>query len=437
MNPQPRKHSLPVCSYFGVPSNTEGEVGLELEVIGKQIPMSGFHKTKLWKIHPDGSIKPRVGENAIEYVLAAPLARDRVPGALNELHAEFEVFRSQIAEDRISNSVHVHINAQTLTIQQVYTWLALYFIFEDLLVRWAGPDRVGNLFCLRARDAEGLIRMLKASAETDDFGIFNQTAYRYAAANVVSLTKFGSLEFRALRGTVDRPTIQLWVDTLLAIKDKSLEYKNPTEVLADFSMRSTIGMANHVLPPQMRNYMLMQSDFPDAMYNGARLAQDFAFATLWEDKPVPLEVTAPPKKKRGSGPFMTVDEMPAWVPAGGTNANFASLMQQAMAASVPPQPQAPTPALIQEYWFGIRASTASGGMIKKVVGFGIPGGYVRIRLKPETIALLSSANRTVKWVLDGPSYYLAIVDSSGNNRRWITSPDYTFEVVTPENIHEF
>lgn len=271
---------------------TKGEIGIELETIGKNLP-EVFNDTPLWGIHNDDSVKPREGEMAKEYVLNQPISRGKVSEALQALQKEWTTSKSEIAEGRISNSVHIHINAQTLTIQQVYTWLALYYLFEELLVRWAGNDRVANLFCLRARDAEAVIQLLKDSARKDNFiSGWNSTNYRYAAANICALPKFGSLEFRALRGTGKIDVINAWVEMLLAIKDKSLKYRDPVHVLSDFSQRSPFGLIRHVFPEQYRSIFWSQSDFQDVMYTGSHLVQDFAHATKWQGrvhKPEPKE----------------------------------------------------------------------------------------------------------------------------------------------------
>lgn len=315
-----KNHSYKVYEIFGTPSDTKGEVGLEIETIGKSLP-NVFTKTKLWAVHADGSVKPRPGEVCMEYVFQQPVGRPKVQQALQELHEEFKAFKSVVEEGRRSNSVHVHLNAQQLTIQQVYTWLAVYFVFEELLVRWAGPNRVGNLFCLRARDAEGVLDLLAQCAKADQFKAFHDDNYRYAAANIVALTKFGSLEFRALRGTVDQKVIQTWINVLLAIKDKSLTYESPVAVLRDFSRRSPLGFCRHIIPDEMSWWMMHEGDFQSSLYDGARLSQDFAFATEWQNKPAVTE--KPPEAPKMKNKYVFPNGQLGTPPS--LNAYFATL----------------------------------------------------------------------------------------------------------------
>lgn len=336
----PLKHQYPIHQIFSVPGNAKGEIGIELETIGKRLPLDHFHETNLWKIVPDQSVKPRPGEEAREYVLRQPIGRAKVEQALTELLNEFKLHNSEVAEGRLSNSTHIHINAQQLTMVQVYTWLTLYFIFEELLVRWAGEDRIGNLFCLRAKDAEGLIHLLKTCAKQDEFQSFKLNSYRYAAANVVALTKYGSLEFRALRGTANKDVLLLWINTLLAIKDKALEYRDPVAVLADFSQRSCLGMIRHVLPLDMQNFVLTQRDVIDVMYEGARLAQDFVFATKWKtDKVEPQDIK--PKVGKPAGTLDMYIQEAVHAPQGGTWATVSLSPNVWDDAPLPPPHPAP------------------------------------------------------------------------------------------------
>jgi len=319
--------------------------------------------------------------------------------------------KSEVAEDRASNSVHVHINAQGLTMQQVLTWLAVYFIFEEQLVRWAGPHRIGNLFCLRARDAEGLIQMIRKAVKEDDFSYFSDDNYRYAAANVMALTKFGSLEFRALRGTVKKDVIQQWVDTLLSIKDKSLEYKDPIAVLADFSRRSPLGFTNHILPFPMSRFMLHQQDFQESLYDGARLVQDFAFQTEWQSRPSDKPKDLSPKKKT------TIQ--PTW---GSFNDQIGGTIFQHTTTQ--------QPYTIHQSFIGIILQNHNGALKQQPTS---PGEtYSQIQIKELlVVSLMAAGNRKIGWRGwvdpggESTQNRLAILSTGSNGLvRWIDEGDY-------------
>src|SRR5690606_27696704 len=114
------------------------------------------HLPNFWLVHADGSLR---GESA-EYVLRNPLDRVGVEKALNYLSKKLDK-----AECNYSwrTSVHVHINMQKETLMTLYNLVCLAILFEDSLSKFSGPSRMGNLFCLRAKDAEFLIDIIKRS----------------------------------------------------------------------------------------------------------------------------------------------------------------------------------------------------------------------------------------------------------------------------------
>jgi hypothetical protein len=430
MTPQKnRNHILPVPQLFDLTDNTKGEVGIEIETIGKSLPPL-MVAANLWTVKQDGSIKVRSGELGYEYVLAQPVGRPKVEVALDQLLLEFKNAGSIVAEDRVSNSVHVHINAKMLTMKQVYTWLTLYFIFEELLVRWAGPDRVGNLFCLRAKDAQGLVKSLATAAKNDSFyggaTCFTNKNYRYAAVNCMALSKFGSLEFRAMRGTAKKDVLMLWVNTLLAIKDKSLEYTDPVHVLSDFSRRTCMGMCNHVMPPEMKQYMFQQPDFLDSLYEGARLAQDFAFSTEWQKEKLNITTSAsmePPRKKKTVAPGFTYtsnlnsfDEFPV-----SSESHWATTLNTATEAISPAAP----PSYIQGIWTGVL--TPDGQRFKQAQGLEEVHNQSSKQLKPSKVQEWQLGGYNVKWqILPGTNHICLalVVNQTGSRVRWIKKSDF-------------
>jgi len=137
---------------------------------------------------------------------------------------ETEVFES------VRTGVHVHVNVQKLTIVELFTFITAYLVLEDLLVNYCGEFREGNLFCLRVKDADYLLYMLEQTARTKLFNRLNNDILRYASMNVVSLHKYGSLEFRAMRGTRDLDLIGDWAGILLNLRNQSVKFSTPAEL---------------------------------------------------------------------------------------------------------------------------------------------------------------------------------------------------------------
>src|SRR3546814_18812942 len=103
---------------------------------------------------------------------------------------------------RISDWSSDVCSSDLLTMTQLYSFMTVYLILENVLVGWCGHSRCGNLFCLRASDAEWLLTSIRAAAEGRTFKhSLHSDNLRYASMNVKALGDYGSLEFRAMRGT--------------------------------------------------------------------------------------------------------------------------------------------------------------------------------------------------------------------------------------------
>lgn len=215
----------------------DGEVGLEIECEGTFLFDSPI---QYWEATSDGSLRVCKGHPPIEYRLRKPLLRSEVPKALGYLSNQLRRAGSSV-EESTRTSVHVHVNCQGMTVKATFTYICLYLFFESLLVDFSGPTRVGNLFCLRAKDAQYWVWCIcQMFLNNGDTSIVCNENFRYTSCNTDSLRKFGSLEFRSMRGTVNPALIQVWVDLLLHLKDASEEYEDPSKLYEDYvSLGST------------------------------------------------------------------------------------------------------------------------------------------------------------------------------------------------------
>jgi Putative amidoligase enzyme len=273
----PKKYNLPLKQVFGQWEPQEGEVGIEVECEGSRLLAA---VPSYWRAKPDGSLRG----NSMEYVLSKPVKRDKVLNFLLYLKKKLDE-NNAVINDSVRTSVHVHLNVQQLTFKQIYNFICLYLLFEDLLVEYAGPTRVGNLFCLRARDAEHLIDVLVSCAEQDSYSeIALANNIRYCSCNVAAIPKFGSVEFRALRGTVDPHLINTWVELLLRIKDESLNYDNPKEIIEEFSSLSPLGLFSKVFGEHTNLFGSNNTKIEHTLWESVRLIQQVAYATEWKKK---------------------------------------------------------------------------------------------------------------------------------------------------------
>lgn len=202
-----------------------GEVGIEIEVEGDSLPSEIPY---YWRVDNDGSLR---GE-AAEYVLKNPVKRQTYKKALRHL---FKKLKSSTILDTGNAGIHIHLNMQQITIEQVFSFICLYLLFEDPLVRFCGERRAGNLFCLRTKDAEYLIEYLMEMISNRNWYGFRSDYIRYSSINIGALQQYGSLEFRAMRSTLDIDLLSCWIDMLLRLKDSALSFDSITEIPRKFS----------------------------------------------------------------------------------------------------------------------------------------------------------------------------------------------------------
>jgi hypothetical protein len=207
-------------------SPTKGDVGIEIECEGRNLQLMD---TKFWKTEDDGSLRGNFPDGRSEYVLKSPILEGQVEAALDEIilaqkEAKFDFsFRT---------SCHVHINCTDMIEDEFITMAYLYMTFEDVLIRFCGDSRRGNRFCLRVQDAEQqidpLINIIDGGWQTVYH--IGGDQYRYAAMNLAALAKYGSVEFRAMRGNMDKNVLLPWVTALLNLRRAALEFKTPIAV---------------------------------------------------------------------------------------------------------------------------------------------------------------------------------------------------------------
>jgi hypothetical protein len=257
----------------------EGDLGIEVEVesnqkLPTQIPDS------YWKVLNDGSLR---GE-AKEYVFSKPLAKEVAFAEVRNLY----LYLDGKVNDSMRAGVHVHVNCQRLTIKQLFTVMAAYYCLENLLTEDAGEERQGNLFCLRLSDADyvntGIMGCLTHRDFLADGGIFSNENLRYGAMNLVSVSKFGSLEFRALRTPQTADKIIEWADLFLTLKENTVkEFSSPVELLNSMSANGGAEVVRKLLGAHAEK-QISKPNFEESLYEGIRQIQHWVFLNNWETK---------------------------------------------------------------------------------------------------------------------------------------------------------
>lgn len=253
-----------------------GDIGIEIEVEStKRLPELSVQSTAWWQTHLDNSLRGY----SLEYVLGRPIRMDQVREALAALRKDIPTNNYLRFSNR--TSVHVHINVSGITLLNLYSYIVLYTILEDLLIAWSGPSRFGNLFCLGMKDANGIPLLISQGLVTG-FHIkkFGQDNIRYGSLNLNAVYKFGSCEFRSMEGTVDMSRIEAWCRILLNLREHAVAFKDPREIIEEFSvLGARLFVEKHV--PEIDDFLTR--DIEVGLHESMRIAQDIAFASNWED----------------------------------------------------------------------------------------------------------------------------------------------------------
>lgn len=266
---------ITILEEYRVKPQTKGEIGIEIEMEGHNLS----RKCTGWIVTEDGSLR---GESA-EYVLRAPVPRVSVGKYLERLQEHLREDGSRL-EPSERCGVHVHVNCQTLTTDQVINFAVLYLVLEDVLVKWCGEDRVGNLFALGAKYAEYLPDSLRYAKQKGSLLDMQDPSFRYASINLTALSKYGSVEFRSLRTPKDFSLINTWVDMLLKIKDRSLQFEDTRHMIEGISSAGAKLFAQQVLGDC---FELVQCPNMDRLImDGVRRVQDIAYCHVLKNKKI-------------------------------------------------------------------------------------------------------------------------------------------------------
>lgn len=218
----------------------EGDFGLEIEVEGYNLPVID---TKNWKTEEDGSLR-----GGREYIFRNPVTLPNVPKLLNSLTRALYKAEAELSFS-FRTSVHVHMNMQQCSYQQILNTIYTYILLEDPLMNFCGESRKGNRFCLRVEDAEYLITVLTGlfGGGVRELGRIQKDITRYSAINIESLRKYGSLEFRAMEGNLNVSRLTTWVTALNNIREFACSHANPTSIYNQYIAQEGQAFADTVL----------------------------------------------------------------------------------------------------------------------------------------------------------------------------------------------
>lgn len=218
------------------PINSSAIIGIEVEVEQHDINQ---RPNAHWVVKEDGSLR----NNGAEYV-SSPIAASDAPAMLDNL---FNLALSKDCSFSMRTSIHVHLNALDMTVQQMQAVVFLYTVFEPVFYNYAGRGRQKNIYCVPI-------------AQTDLLTYFQEQGLRfkwqkYTGLNLLRLLDLGTIEFRHLAGTSDPERIANWIGIICRFRDFVINHPNIsalTKQISEFDERSDYyTLLTEILGPYM------------------------------------------------------------------------------------------------------------------------------------------------------------------------------------------
>jgi hypothetical protein len=192
-----------ILEMFGPPPSG-GDVGIEIEVEGINLPTRPFD---IWAVKRDGSLR---GEG-YEYITKGSVKLDNLYKGIKNLNDRFDKTKAVVnAAHRAS--VHIHVNAQSRTIYDVFGVLFAWSMAERVWMRLCGKTRESNLFCLPSSQSGHQIQFAKEmlSCVTHESWHNFPLKGKYDALNTDPIMNLGSVEFRTFPSSINPDDICRW-----------------------------------------------------------------------------------------------------------------------------------------------------------------------------------------------------------------------------------
>ena len=250
-------------------------VGLELEY---ENCTKSFSVPKKWGTTNDYSLRA----GGMEFV-SIPLLESDLDDAVPAMVAAAKEGGSKATK---RCGYHVHVNVTYMTFAEMYKFITYYTLLEPLLFREFAPGREMSHFCVPTWSNTVLTECLYHDNMRLRDGIICPRDYdptefmrltrpgcglsvlgtpKYAALNMNSLKRFGTLEFRQAPSSLDPKFIISWAQLLLRIQRVACEYADAGDIVTDYDESGLFTLCEKVnFCPSTTADELDQEDAADA-----------------------------------------------------------------------------------------------------------------------------------------------------------------------------
>ena len=192
-------------------------LGLELEIEGSRIMQaSNGLPSEHWIVERDGSLR-----EGLE--LKSRGGKDY--NTTINMVGEYRDFLSKCsARATARTSVHIHLNTQGLTKEQMKSLVWLSVAMEPVILRFCSPLRNHNGYCVPVYNSVNLAGYWRKVIDYCNGGIpagelATQERYKYAATGAYRLMDLGTIEYRMFPGCTDASKLAWYVDIVKSLYD--------------------------------------------------------------------------------------------------------------------------------------------------------------------------------------------------------------------------
>lgn len=284
-------------------------VGIEIECEGARIDwdiLADEADACGFRLESDHSLR----NDGIEFVSQGPTL---VNNALyDSLLSVYDLIDCHGLESNARTGIHVHLDMQNNTLEQVQRIVTLYCLVEPWLYRVCGPEREENIYCVpwyrSWTDAESFAKAMEHYYNGDSSGYVRQRiseACKYAGLFIQPLRTFGTLEFRMAPTFKTGEELVSWVRLVVAIGDVAKSFASPEEILEAWdtdahALLERVGFTSDIIGP-----IDIIAQITDCYGVAEIVARQEAEVLDWKQAYVP----EPPQERRPIIPDERVAEM--------------------------------------------------------------------------------------------------------------------------------
>lgn len=193
--------------------DTEQVFGIEVEIENVTKPIPSSLNNVGWGWTEDGSLR-----NAGQEFISLPMRGDSAVYSTIKL---YEFLNKIGATCSPRTSVHMHVDMQSASIEQLWNTILLYMVFERVLYDFVGNDRDKNNFCIPLYCYPYTFDFITVFAASPAQA--THSWLKYTGLNLKPLGTnpsklgYGTIEFRHFSGSKDYNKVLTWVNIILSL----------------------------------------------------------------------------------------------------------------------------------------------------------------------------------------------------------------------------